>query len=77
MPARRRACGRPAPGRCATRTTWCWSLGTLLLTRAIATCRAAGEPRIGLSVTDGNPAERLYAALGFRRRRTLFLLDTG
>jgi GNAT superfamily N-acetyltransferase len=52
-------------------------LGRLLLTRAIASCEAAGEPRIGLTVTESNPAERLYAALGFRRRRTLFLVDTG
>jgi GNAT superfamily N-acetyltransferase len=52
-------------------------LGRLLLTRAIATCEAAGEPRIGLTVTEGNPAEHLYSALGFRRRRTVFLLDTG
>jgi hypothetical protein len=35
-----------------------------------------GEPRIGLTVTDGNPAERLYLSAGFRRRRTLFVLET-
>jgi GNAT superfamily N-acetyltransferase len=51
-------------------------LGRALLRRAISWSRAAGEPRIGLSVTDGNPAEGLYAAAGFRRRRTLFVLET-
>jgi GNAT superfamily N-acetyltransferase len=51
-------------------------LGRALLTRAIAWSHAAGEPRIGLTVTDGNPAERLYVSAGFRRRRTLFVLET-
>jgi GNAT superfamily N-acetyltransferase len=51
-------------------------LGRLLLTRAIEACRAAGDPRMGLTVTEGNPAERLYAGLGFRRKRTLFVIDT-
>jgi GNAT superfamily N-acetyltransferase len=50
-------------------------LGRMLLWRAIARCHAAGELRIGLTVTEGNPAERLYHALGFRRCRTLFVLD--
>lgn len=52
-------------------------LGRALLRRAIAHCRAAGEARIGLTVTEGNPAQRLYASLGFQRMRTLFVLDTG
>jgi GNAT superfamily N-acetyltransferase len=51
-------------------------LGRALLTRAIAHCRAAGEARIGLTVTEGNPAQRLYASLGFQQVRTLFVLDT-
>jgi GNAT superfamily N-acetyltransferase len=51
-------------------------LGRALLLRAVAWSHAAGEPRIGLTVTDGNPAERLYARVGFRRRRTLFVLET-
>ena len=52
-------------------------LGRALLRRTIAWSHAAGEPRIGLTVTDGNPAELLYASAGFRRRRTLFVLETG
>jgi GNAT superfamily N-acetyltransferase len=50
-------------------------VGRALMIHAITRCAAAGEARIGLTVTDGNPAERLYAALGFRRRRTLYVLD--
>lgn len=52
-------------------------LGRALLMRAIAWSQAAGEARIGLIVTEGNPAERLYARAGFRSRRTLFVLETG
>jgi len=50
-------------------------LGRALLERAIARGAAAGEARIGLTVTEGNPAERLYRALGFERRRTLYVLE--
>lgn len=49
--------------------------GRALLRRAIVQCTAGGEPRIGLTVTDGNPAERLYRALGFERRRTLYVFE--
>ncbi len=52
-------------------------LGRALLLRAVASSAAAGEARIGLTVTDGNPAERLYVSAGFRRRRTLFVLEAG
>jgi GNAT superfamily N-acetyltransferase len=48
-----------------------------LLLRAIDWSHAAGDARIGLTVTDGNPAERLYVSAGFRCRRTLFVLETG
>ena len=51
-------------------------LGRALLLGAIAWSHAAGELRIGLTVTDGNPAERLYVGVGFQRRRTLFVLKT-
>lgn len=50
-------------------------LGRTLLLRSAAVCHAAGAGRMGLSVTDGNPAERLYAGVGFRRVRTVFVLD--
>lgn len=50
-------------------------VGRALLRHAIARCTAAGEGRIGLTVTDGNPAERLYRALGFERRRTVYVLE--
>jgi GNAT superfamily N-acetyltransferase len=50
-------------------------VGRALLRHAIASCTAAGEARVGLPVTDGNPAERLYRALGFERRRTLYVLE--
>jgi GNAT superfamily N-acetyltransferase len=49
--------------------------GRALLQHAIARCSEAGELRIGLTVTEGNPAEHLYAALGLRRRRTLYVFD--
>ncbi len=51
-------------------------LGRSLLMRAVAWAHGAGELRIGLTVSDGNPAQRLYASAGFRRQRTLFVLET-
>jgi len=50
-------------------------LGRALMRHAIARCVAAGEERIGLAVTEGSRAERLYLRLGFRRRRTEFVLE--
>jgi GNAT superfamily N-acetyltransferase len=41
-------------------------LGGALARRAIAAAAADGAERVGLSVTDGNPARRLYDTLGFR-----------
>lgn len=41
-------------------------LGETLLMRAIAAAARAGAPRVALSVTEANPAERLYERLGFR-----------
>lgn len=50
-------------------------LGRALMQHAIARCTVAGEARIGLTVTEGNAAERLYRALGFERRRTLYVME--
>ena len=41
-------------------------LGEALLKRAIAAAAASGAPTVALSVTEGNPAARLYERLGFR-----------
>jgi GNAT superfamily N-acetyltransferase len=41
--------------------------GRPLLERALHLCAEAGEPALGLAVTEGNPAAGLYEALGFRR----------
>jgi GNAT superfamily N-acetyltransferase len=40
--------------------------GRALLEHALAALTAAGEEALGLTVTDGNAAERLYRGLGFR-----------
>jgi hypothetical protein len=53
-----------APGHAGT--------GRALREHALAELAAAGETALGLAVTDGNPAERLYRALGFRRAFTAF-----
>lgn len=42
-------------------------LGALLLRCVIARAGRAGLPALGLSVTDGNPAQHLYERLGFVR----------
>jgi L-amino acid N-acyltransferase YncA len=41
--------------------------GRALLLAGIATVSSAGVATLGLTVSDGNPAERLYAELGFER----------
>ncbi len=40
-------------------------IAAALLRRAMAACAASGAPRVGLSVTTGNPARALYDRLGF------------
>jgi len=40
-------------------------LGRALLAWALTGARAAGLPSLGLSVTEGNTAQRLYLAVGF------------
>ena len=52
-------------------------LGRHLLEVMFARCAECGYERVGLSVTDGNPAERLYRAVGFERCRSVFVIDTG
>ena len=51
-------------------------LGRSLLIHTVAWAHATGESRIGLTVSEGNPAQRLYASAGFHRRRTVFVLET-
>ncbi|MGK5441254.1 GNAT family N-acetyltransferase [Micromonospora sp. URMC 105] len=41
-------------------------LGRALLGHTLRGARAAGLPRVGLSVVDGNPARRMYDEAGFR-----------
>lgn len=40
-------------------------LGTALLKRSLSAAATAGVPSIGLSVTDANPARKVYQRLGF------------
>jgi GNAT superfamily N-acetyltransferase len=42
--------------------------GRALLEAGLEGATAAGLPALGLAVSEGNPAERLYAALGFERK---------
>ncbi|MFC5885821.1 GNAT family N-acetyltransferase [Kitasatospora sp. CM 4170] len=45
-------------------------LGRDLLRRALADTAATGAARVGLAVTEGNPARRLYEDLGFQVTRS-------
>lgn len=45
-------------------------LGRVLLQRAVAGTHRAGLPKLGLVVSDGNPARYAYDALGFRHLRS-------
>jgi GNAT superfamily N-acetyltransferase len=49
--------------------------GRALLLTVIAAAHAAGLPALGLAVSEGNPAERLYAALGFERILSALAVD--
>lgn len=49
--------------------------GRALLERALVRATRAGIPALGLAVTEGNRAQRLYAALGFRRVLTSISVD--
>lgn len=44
----------------------CIGLGGLALRKSVANLAANGESSVGLAVTDGNPAARLYTRIGFR-----------
>jgi GNAT superfamily N-acetyltransferase len=46
--------------------------GRALLEHVLAALEGAGEAALGLAVTDGNPAERLYRSLGFERALSSF-----
>jgi ribosomal protein S18 acetylase RimI-like enzyme len=46
--------------------------GRALLMRALGIATADGLPALGLAVTHGNPAQRLYEELGFRLLLTSF-----
>lgn len=50
-------------------------LGRILMLRGIERAQSLGERRVGLTVSDGNPAERLYERVGFKRIRTVYVLD--
>jgi GNAT superfamily N-acetyltransferase len=47
-------------------------LGAAMLRRAMRDVAAAGFAELGLAVSDGNPAQRLYERLGFTIRETSF-----
>jgi GNAT superfamily N-acetyltransferase len=51
-------------------------IGTHLLAFAARTCRESGRERLGLTVTDANPAKRLYERFGFRLVRTHWTVST-
>jgi mycothiol synthase len=52
-------------------------LGGLLLEHAVGSCARAGSERLGLTVSEGNPARRLYERFGFEAFRTTWLIDRG
>jgi ribosomal protein S18 acetylase RimI-like enzyme len=50
-------------------------LGRLLLSHAMGAAAQAGHQRIGLTVSDGNLARRLYERHGFRVFRSTWFID--
>jgi GNAT superfamily N-acetyltransferase len=62
------ALGRPVAGEAR-------GAGAPLLRRALALATLDGLPAIGLAVTDGNPAQRLYEAHGFAEVRNLLTVE--
>jgi GNAT superfamily N-acetyltransferase len=52
-------------------------LGGLLLAHAMGACVDAGHQRLGLTVTQGNPAQHLYERFGFRTFRSTWFIERG
>jgi mycothiol synthase len=50
-------------------------LGRLLLGHAMGAARTSGHPRMGLTVSEGNPARRLYERQGFRVFRSTWFIE--
>jgi GNAT superfamily N-acetyltransferase len=50
-------------------------LGGLLLGHAVRTCVQAGCGRLGLTVSEGNPARHLYERFGFQAFRATWLIE--
>jgi mycothiol synthase len=50
-------------------------LGALLIGHAVRACVDGGHRRLGLTVSDGNPARHLYERFGFQPFRTTWLIE--
>jgi mycothiol synthase len=50
-------------------------IGGLLVGQAVRACVDAGNRRLGLTVSDGNPARHLYERFGFQPFRTTWLIE--
>ena len=50
-------------------------LGGLMLGHAVDACADAGNARLGLTVSDRNPARHLYERIGFQPFRTTWLIE--
>jgi GNAT superfamily N-acetyltransferase len=50
-------------------------LGARLIGHAAHACAQDGYQRLGLTVTEGNPARHLYERFGFAQFRTTWLID--
>ncbi len=50
-------------------------IGGRLLEHAVGSCARAGSERLGLTVSEGNPARHLYERFGFEAFRSTWLID--
>lgn len=50
-------------------------VGGLLLEHALGACARAGDKRLGLTVSQGNPARRLYERFGFLPFRSTWFIE--